>query len=111
MAGTSVLADAELPGAGRWARAHALAVLAAAEWGKAFALITLSFMPPEARADPVRELLEDHRLKMAGALLMRIQQPGHVTCQLAALRWVQPFAVRLDGLRWRRRRPCRCVSR
>ena len=87
MAGTSVLADAELPGAGRWARAHALAVLAAEEWGKASAVITLSFMPPEARARiPVRELLEDHRMKMAGALLMRIQQPGHVTCQSAALR-------------------------
>lgn len=60
-------------GAGRWARAHALAVLAAEEWGKASAVITLSFMPPEARARiPVSELLEDHRMKMAGALLMRI---------------------------------------
>ena len=73
---------------------------------------TLSFMPPEARARiPVRELLEDHRMEMAGALLMRIQQPGHVTCQSAALRWVQPFALCQGGLRWRRRRPCRCVSR
>jgi hypothetical protein len=71
--GTSVLADAELLGAGRWARAHALAVLAAEEGGKASAVITLSFMPPEARARiPVRELLEDHRMKMAGAVLMRI---------------------------------------
>jgi hypothetical protein len=70
--GTSVLADAELLRAGRWARAHALAVLAAEEWGKASAVITLSFMPPEARARiPVREL-EDHRMKMAGAQLMRI---------------------------------------
>jgi AbiV family abortive infection protein len=75
--GTSVLADAELLGAGRWARAHALAGLAAEEWGKASAVITLSFMPPEARARiPVRELLEDHRMKMAGALLMRTQQPA-----------------------------------
>jgi hypothetical protein len=110
--GTSVRADAELPGAGRWARADALAVLAAEEWGKTSAAITFSFMPPEAEARiPVRELPEDHRTKMAGALLMRIRQPGHVTCQSAALRWVQPFAVRLGGLRWRRRRPCRCVSR
>ena len=71
--GTSVLADAELLGAGRRARAHALAVLAAEERGKASAVITPSFMPPEARARiPVRELLEDHRMKMAGALLMRI---------------------------------------
>jgi len=48
-------------------------VLAAEEWEKASAVITLSFMPPEARARiPVRELLEDHRMKLAGALLMRI---------------------------------------
>ncbi len=69
-----LLTDAELLlGAGRWARAYVLAVLAAEEWGKAYAVITPSFMPPEARARiPVRELLEGHRMKMAGALLMRI---------------------------------------
>jgi len=73
-----LLADAELLlGAGRWARAYALAVLASEEWGKACAVITLSFIPPEARAAiPVRELLEDHRMKMAGALLMRILDAG-----------------------------------
>ncbi len=76
-----LLADAELVlGARRWARAYALAVLAAEEWGKAYAVITLSFMPPEARAQiPVkdlRKLLEDHRMKMAGALLVRILDAG-----------------------------------
>ena len=42
--------------AGRWPRAYALAVLAAEEWGTAYAVITLSFMPDEVKAQvPVRD--------------------------------------------------------
>ncbi len=47
MAGNArdLLAGAELLlGAGRWVRAYALV---AEEWGKAYAVLTLSFMPPE----------------------------------------------------------------
>ena len=40
----------------------------------------------------------------AGALLMRVQQPRHVTCRLRPL-IVQPFTSRQGDLGWRRRRP------
>jgi AbiV family abortive infection protein len=69
-----LLADAEfLLAAGRWARAHSLALLASEEWAKAYAVLTLSFMPPAVRARvPVRDFLEAHRLKIMGALLLRL---------------------------------------
>ena len=69
-----LLGDAEvLLSAGRWARAHSLAVLASEEWAKAYAVLTLSFMPPEVRARvSVREFLEGHRLKIMCAQLLRL---------------------------------------
>jgi AbiV family abortive infection protein len=76
-----LLGDAEvLLSAGRWARAHSLAVLASEEWAKAYAVLTLSFMPPEVRARvSVREFLEGHRLKIMCAQLLHLvdgAQPG-----------------------------------
>jgi hypothetical protein len=48
-------------------------MLASEEWAKAYAVLTLSFMPPEVRARmPVRDFLEGHRLKIMGALLLRL---------------------------------------
>ena len=54
-----LLADAEmLLETGRWVRAYSLAALAAEAWAKAYAVLTLSFMPPEVRARiPVRKFL------------------------------------------------------
>ena len=70
----SLLDDAEfLLGSGRWARAHSLAVLASEEWAKAYSVLTLSFMSQAARSRiSVREFLEGHRLKIMGALLLRL---------------------------------------
>jgi AbiV family abortive infection protein len=70
----SLLHDAELLlGSGRWARAHSLAVLASEEWAKAYSVLTLSFMSQVARSRvPVREFMEGHRLKIMGALLLRL---------------------------------------
>jgi AbiV family abortive infection protein len=84
-----LLADAELLlEAGRWARAYSLALLAAEEWAKAYAVLTLSFMTPEMRARiPVRGFLEWHRLKLAGAFLIRVldaARPG-VAGRVAAM--------------------------
>jgi AbiV family abortive infection protein len=84
-----LLADAELLlEAGRWARAYSLALLASEEWAKAYAVLTLSFMAPEMRARiPVREFLEWHRLKLAGAFLIRVldaARPG-VADRVAAM--------------------------
>jgi AbiV family abortive infection protein len=69
-----LLAGAELLlGAGRWARAYALTVLASEEWAEAYSVLTLSFMSPAAQARvPVREFLEGHRQKNMGALLLRL---------------------------------------
>ncbi len=75
----SLLADAELLlKHDRWPRAHALAVLAAEEYGKACGLMVLSMVPPEfrARARP-RLLLARHEVKMLGAaLVMRLLDAG-----------------------------------
>lgn len=69
-------------------RAYSLAVLASEEWAKAYSVLTLSLMPPAARAQvPVREFLEGHRLKNASALLLRLvdgAQPG-VASRVAAM--------------------------
>ena len=78
-----LLADAELLlEAGRWARAYSLALLAAEEWAKAYAVLTLALMTPEMRArTSVRKFLEWHRLKLAGAFLIRVldaARPGVV---------------------------------
>lgn len=69
----ALLADADFLLTGRrWARSYSLAVLAAEEWAKAYAVLTLSFMPPEMRHQiSVRDFLEGHRLKMTHALLLR----------------------------------------
>jgi AbiV family abortive infection protein len=69
-----LLADAELLlEAGRWARAYSLAALADEEWAKAYAVLTLSFTTPAQRERiPVRDFLGWHRLKMMGAVLLRV---------------------------------------
>jgi AbiV family abortive infection protein len=84
-----LLADAELLlEAGRCARAYSLALLAAEEWAKAYAVLTLSFMTAEMRARvSLREFLEWHRLKLACAFLMRAvdaARPG-VAGRIAAM--------------------------
>ena len=74
------------PRAGRGA--YSLAVLAAEQRAKAYSVLTLSFMPPEMRAQiPVRDLLEGHQMKMMGALLLLIldgARPG-VASKVTAL--------------------------
>jgi len=70
-----LLDDAEfLLGAGRWARAYSMAVLAAEEWGKAISVLTLSFLSQGfrsgMRADDLRGLLTQHEVKNAGADLV-----------------------------------------
>jgi AbiV family abortive infection protein len=74
----SKLADAELLlSGGRWPRAYALAVLAIEEFGKAMGVLTISFVPDQLRSKmPVRQMLEQHRVKQAGALIMMMMQPG-----------------------------------
>jgi AbiV family abortive infection protein len=69
-----LLADGELLlEVGRWARAYSLALLAAEGWAKAYSVLTLSLMTAEMRARvPVRKFLEWHRLKLAGAFLIRV---------------------------------------
>ena len=64
--------DAELlSGAGRYARAYSLAVLAVEEFGKATSLVALAAMPENLRAQaPVRRMLEWHQLKQVGGLLI-----------------------------------------
>jgi AbiV len=76
--GQGLLDDAELLlGAGRHARAYSLSALAIEEFGKAGSVLALAMMPDEIRARaPVRELLEWHRLKQTGGLLMAVVQLG-----------------------------------
>ncbi len=64
--------DAELlSGAGRYARAYSLAVLAVEEFGKAASLVALAAMPENLRAQaPVGRMLEWHQLKQVGGLLI-----------------------------------------
>ena len=68
--------------------AYSLAALASEEWAKAYAVLTLSFMAPEVRARiGIREFLEDHRVKLMGAMLMRVldaPRPG-VAARVAAM--------------------------
>jgi len=71
---TGLLADAGfLLDAERWARAYSLAVLASGEWAKAYAVLTLSFMPDAMRGRvPLPDFLEGHQLKNMGAVLLRL---------------------------------------
>jgi AbiV family abortive infection protein len=68
----SLFEDAELlSGAGRYARAYALAVFAVEEFGKATSLVALAAMPENLRAQaPVGRMLEWHQLKHVGGLLI-----------------------------------------
>ena len=70
--GQGLLEDAErLAGAGKHARAFSLSVLAVEEFGKATALLTLSIVPRNVRAQaPVGLLLEWHQLKLVGGMLL-----------------------------------------
>lgn len=80
----SLLEDAEfLLAAGRWARAHSLAILAREEWAKAYSVLTLSLMSQETRsrlsARDLKAFLEGHQLKNMGAHMLRLvngAQPG-----------------------------------
>ena len=64
--------DAELlSGAGRYARAYALAVLAVEEFGKATSLVALAALPENLRTQaPVGQMLAWHQLKQVGGLLI-----------------------------------------
>jgi AbiV family abortive infection protein len=76
--GHGLVSDAELLfGCGRWARAYTVAALASEEFGKAAGVLALVLMPDDIRAQmPVRDLLEWHRLKQVGGLLMAVVQAG-----------------------------------
>ncbi len=82
------VADAELLlEHARWPRAHALAVLASEEFGKAAGVMLLSMVPAGLRfkAQPGL-LLGRHETKMLGALMMRLLefgQPGRIGRVLA----------------------------
>jgi AbiV family abortive infection protein len=83
-----LMEDAErLAGAGQYARAYSLSVLAVEEFGKATGLLTLANMPRSVRAQaPVGRMLEWHQLKLAGGMLMAVLGfgPPGVAARLAA---------------------------
>ncbi|SRR5712691_4468219 len=85
----SLLDDAEwLAGAGRYARAYSLSAMAVEEFGKSIALLTLSMLPRNVRAQaPVGRLLEWHHLKLVGGMLMAVLGvgPPDMTATLTAM--------------------------
>lgn len=80
-----LLDDSEfMSGAGRHARAYALAALAVEEAGKSLDLAALAVMPVSLRAQaPVGRMLEWHQLKLVGGLLITAVPLGSVAVQLA----------------------------
>src|SRR5215467_12008824 len=82
-----LLADAELlAGAGRNARAYALAAHSVESVGKALVLGTLAAIPGPLRARaPLRRMLEWHAFKLLGGLLLSFLSYGSAASRLAAM--------------------------
>jgi AbiV family abortive infection protein len=87
--GRGLLEDAErLADAAKYARAFSLSALAVEEFGKATALLTLSIVPRNVRAQaPLGRLLEWHQLKIVGGMLLAVLGfgPPGIAARFAAM--------------------------